>query len=67
MAKRNGSDTDTTTADILREISAKLDQLEEIGGDVKSLKTSALLRDRQLEARVTKLETEMGKLRARRS
>jgi chromosome segregation ATPase len=66
----NGENTETTVADILREISAKLDKLDSIDGRLDSIDRridAALRRDQSFDARISKLETRLAKLERKRS
>jgi hypothetical protein len=70
VAKRkNGEDTDVTLVDVVRElrtISGKLDKLDTTVSSMDKKLEAGLRRDATFEARISKLETDMAKLKRKR-
>jgi hypothetical protein len=64
----NGEKTETSLADVVREIrgmSSKLDDHTKLLGSIDRKLDSALRRDERFEARISKLESEVAKLKRR--
>jgi hypothetical protein len=66
MARKNGDTTEVTLADLLRAIEASGQRTESAIERLRTDLVSALTRDRKLDARVSKLETQVAKLIAKR-
>jgi hypothetical protein len=66
MPRKNGGTTEVTLADLLRAIEAGSTRTESAIERLRTELVGALSRDRKLEARVSKLETQVAKLISKR-